>query len=140
MNADEGRFRILNWNVAGAKYLDLKSQEKHPEMPGYKTREGFKEQLNRALREKIREQDPHVITLQEVVSYNDSGDDSSATNILDVPEDYYYFFEPLIDTKHYSAPRKWNNVKERGEWRSKAFFAQGNAIMIIMNFPSFAFF
>lgn len=140
MNADEGRFRILNWNIAGAKYLDLKSQEQYPDMERHKTREGFRKRLNDALSEKIREQNPHVITLQEVVRYNNSGDDSCADCILDEPEMYDFFFEPLIDTKHYSAPRKWNQVKERGKWSSNAFFAQGNAIMIKKDVSSFPIF
>lgn len=143
MPRHEGNFTILNWNIAGAKYLDLKSQEKHPKMPRHTTREGFRDRLNRALKEKIREQDPHVITLQEVVCYDDSGnakEAKDAKNILDVPENYSYYFEPLIDTQHYSAPRKWNIVKDRGEWSADAFFAQGNAIMVKKDVPSFPIF
>jgi len=121
INAYEGRFRLLNWNIAGAKYLDLKSLEKHSNMDKSLTREGFREQLNHALEEKIRQHNPHVVTLQEVVQYSDTGDDSGASSILDEFENYYSFFEPLIDTKHYSAPRKWNQVKERGGGVLKRF-------------------
>jgi hypothetical protein len=140
MDAFEGKLKVLNWNIAGAKYLDLKSVRIHPELEESLAREYFRERLNLALTEKINEQHPHVITLQEVVKYSDIGDDSKAECILDVPDDYRLFFEPLIDTKHYSAPRKWNQVIKRGEWSKNAFFAQGNAIFIRKDVPTFPIF
>jgi hypothetical protein len=63
-------FKILNWNVARAKYLEGPPEE----------RERFRDKLNDELRTLIRMYDPHVVTLQEIVKYV-----QKTTDIIDPP-------------------------------------------------------
>lgn len=139
-NTYEGKLRLLNWNVAGAKYLSLKSGEDDPSLEEYKTREGFRKKLNKALTEKINETHPHVITLQEVVKYSDDGNEDNAECVIDLPKGYIICPVWLIDTKHYSSPIKWNKVIKAGGWNSSAYFAQGNATLVREDVPCFPVF
>ncbi len=50
---------VLDWNIGGAKYL-----ESNPEM-----REGWLNKMNDELRDLLREVEPDVVTLQEVVCF-----------------------------------------------------------------------
>ena len=137
----EGSLKILNWNLAGAKYLELPLRAKTLNSVPEKTREGFKEKLNDVLKDLIRRHTPDVITLQEVVCYEENGDAKSAIHIVDPGADYLenYDYLPhwLIDTQHHSATGKWNKARKTGGWPKDAYFAQGNAILIRRTIPYF---
>jgi endonuclease/exonuclease/phosphatase family metal-dependent hydrolase len=133
-----GNLKLLNWNVAGAKYLELKSEE----VPANEeTREAFRKQLNSVLNALIEVHDPDIITLQEVVCYQPEGDGKSASHVIDYTNhllaDYHYFPHWLIDTEHHSFTGKWNKVRSIGGWLPQAFFAQGNATLIKKTIPYF---
>src|SRR5579864_3126893 len=123
----EGSLKLLNWNIAGAKYLELRSRTSPANAPVEKTREHFREKLNDVLKDLIRRHVPDVITLQEVVRYHPDGNEAEAEHIVDIPDGYDAYFLWLIDRRHHSATGKWNKVRDLGEWSQQAFFAQGNA-------------
>ena len=126
----QGRLKILNWNIAVAKYLELKSKESKTNPPSEKTREVFRRKLNEVLRKLLETHEPDVITLQEVCRYEPDGNEKTAHHVIDKPKEYDYFPHWLIDTQHHSATGKWDKVRAEGEWSDQAFFAQGNAILI----------
>jgi endonuclease/exonuclease/phosphatase family metal-dependent hydrolase len=111
-------FNILNWNIGGARFL----KEKEPK------RKEIRKQLNAELRDLIKRRHPHVITVQEIVRYGRSRE--HAKDVIDTPRSYRYFSFPLIDSERLSSKAKWNPVKKLGGWPDKAFFAQGNGILI----------
>lgn len=122
-------FLVLNWNVAGARYLELPK----------KRRSKFRKELNDALRSLIKRYSPHVVTLQEIVRYGSSASD--AEDIINEPPGYKYYSFPLIDTERLSARRKWDEVKKRGRWAPDTYFAQGNAFLFrkdLRHFPIYA--
>jgi endonuclease/exonuclease/phosphatase family metal-dependent hydrolase len=131
-----GSLKILNWNIAGAKYLELRSKESKTNTLPENTREAFRKRLNEALKKLIETHEPDVITLQEVCRYED-GKDRNPHHVIDAVKDYEYFPHWLIDTQHHSATGKWDKVRAMGEWAGQAFFAQGNAILIKKNIPHF---
>ncbi|MFI5329709.1 MAG: endonuclease/exonuclease/phosphatase family protein [Desulfobaccales bacterium] len=126
-------FRILNWNIGGAKYLDLHEQD----------RLEFMQDLNYELGQLIRTYRPHVITLQEIVRYGPSK--NKADDIIDKFHGYRYYPFPLIDTDDMSARRKWDNVRKKGQWdkiikeqwQSNYYFAQGNAFLFNEDIPPY---
>ena len=133
-------FRIVNWNIGGAKYLELKSKDSKNLRIGEENRDDFKAELNAALSHLLRRDQPQVVTLQEVVSYSASGNEEEAEQVIDVPAEYRYYPLWLIDTKRHSHQGKWNTVRKKGEWTRDAFFAQGNAILVENGIPWFHIF
>jgi endonuclease/exonuclease/phosphatase family metal-dependent hydrolase len=129
--------RILNWNIGGAKYLELLSTQSPNFKPGNESREKFRERLNHALKREIEQHQPEVMTLQEVVEYEPRGYDKDRGSVIDPPADYHYFPFMLIDTIRHSHQGKWNKVREIGEWSESAFLAQGNAILVRKDLPLF---
>ena len=138
-------FFLANWNVGGAKLLELPSNpEWKPQNSNHQTkeppqcREEFRYRLQNALILLITQigSYPHVVTLQEVVQYEKSGDFKHAKNLF--PEKFFenlgynFQFFPLIDTLKHSAQAKWNKVitTENSGWSDKTYFAQGNAILV----------
>ena len=95
-------FKILNWNIGGARFL----KEKEPK------RREVRKQLNDDLQSLIERHSPHVITLQEIVRYGRSKE--LAEDIIDPPQSYSYFSFPLIDSDRLSSKAKWNPVKKLG--------------------------
>ena len=63
------KFTILNWNIGGAKFLEKKT---------WKERDQTREEINTALRTIIHGPDfgppPDVLTLQEIVRYQEPAD------------------------------------------------------------------
>lgn len=110
-------FRIINWNIGGAKFLEQKENKRA------KTRAKINGELNTL----IEKYDPDVITLQEVVQYRDSNGD--LIDLIDPPDKYNYYSFPLIDTDRLSFKGKWNKIRRNGGWSPETFFAQGNAIL-----------
>jgi hypothetical protein len=136
------RFRIINWNVAGAKYLERKSESSTKREAGEPTRERFRDDLNKELSYLLGRHQPHIVTLQEVVAYSPHGvsDASHAEQVIDIPPGYRPYSEWLIDTNRHSHQGKWTNVRELGDWPPDAFFAQGNAILVHEKIPWFHIF
>ncbi len=138
-------FKLINWNVGGAKFFEL------PSVPDYKPpinefgntndslfhcREQFQFRLQNALKNLIETiyPKPHVLTLQEVVQFEENGDFENPKDI--VSEEFFkkmgykFHFFPLINTTKFSARAKWNKIQRVGNWSRKAYFAQGNAILV----------
>lgn len=115
--------RILNWNVGGAKYLELPSGKARPYEPGtggdFACREEYRTALNAAIRHVIDDAArPPVICLQEIVQYAESGnaDPNKRTQILDTIPGYHYYPLPLIETAQFGARAKWLKVIKNGKW------------------------
>jgi len=102
----------------------------------HETREEFRERLNEAFFELLRDNNPAVVTLQEVVQYQASKQECRE-EVMIPPDNYYYFPHWLIDTDRHSAQGKWTKVRKAGGWSNEAFFAQGNAILIRKDIPHF---
>ena len=123
------KLKLINWNIGGAKYLELR--EKKDVQRGEKSREKFKDELNKAL-EFILSTNPHIVTLQEVTMYEEHGNKKNAECIIKPTTiiDYDLIDYMLIDTERHSHQGKWNKIIEKGGWDRDAFFAQGNAILV----------
>lgn len=132
-----GDIKILNWNIGGAKYLELPSASNLDEAEKSESREAFRTKLNESLQSEIKRRDPQVLTLQEVVEYHPDGNIQKRESVIDPPADYHYFPFMLIDTLRHSHQGKWNKVRKVGGWSENAFFAQGNAIMVKKDLPLF---
>jgi Metal-dependent hydrolase len=146
------KLKLIDWNIGGAKYLELKSREylksnEYLESDEYlklktkgeteESREDFRANLNRALDILIRRERPAIVMLQEVVRYHPEGDQSRAEHVIDIPDGYDYYTLPLIDTVHHSHQGKWDKVRTKGRWSKEAFFSQGNAILVNTMIPHF---
>ena len=115
-------FRILNWNVAGAKYLGQPKKE----------RLAFRQRLNEKLNELVADSRPHVVTLQEIVQYQEG---KNREDIVDPPRGYTYHPFVLIDTENLSIGAKWNKLERDGKWRKGRYFAQGNGFLFRTDLP-----
>ena len=136
-------FFLVNWNIGGAKFLELPSkskpkEEQQPTKGAPQCQNDFRSRLQDALKALIDiiGDKPHVITMQEVVQFEKSGNSQNPEDLFSKKfiEDlgYKYHFFPLIDTLKHSAQAKWNKLikeKDRG-WNEKTYFAQGNAILV----------
>jgi len=130
------KFKMLNWNVAGAKFLDEKEGE----------RDETQKKLNDALWTLIQSKKPDIVTLQELVqwapNYNDVCNNIK-TEIKDIINDekilkeYNYYFYPFIDVCRLSAKDKWDKVIENGGWDKMTYFAQGNGFLIKKEYELF---
>lgn len=127
--------RILNWNIGGAKYLELKSRDSETIKPDEMPREVFREQLQSGLKYLIDHYHPHIITLQEVVKYSKDRDPRHARSVIDCPDGYECLTVPLINTIDHSHKAKWKKVRKAGEWRRNSYFSQGNAVLIRQDNP-----
>jgi len=126
----EGQVQVLNWNVAGAKYLELPLGK----------REEFRRRLNLTLQSLIETDRPAIVTIQEVVRYHEDDNEEDAIHVIDVPDGYDYYPLWFIDTRHQSAKGKWDKVREMGGWSANSFFAQGNAFLIKKDISAFRVF
>lgn len=129
--------KILNWNVGGAKFLELPSARPRPYSPAmaFNCREEFHFALNEALNRLLRAHGrPLIVCLQEIVQYEKSGnsDPKVRKQILDPIEGYTYYPLPLIDTEQFGARAKWLKVMEKGGWGTDPvpFFSQGNGFLV----------
>ena len=113
-------FKVLNWNVAGAKYLEEKEEE----------RKRFKIELNDTLKRLVKVHNPDVVTLQELVQCGETKSD-----ILAPLDDYNYHFFPLIDSESFSVRAKWRKIEAKGKWPSGTYFAQGNGFLFKKGIP-----
>jgi len=118
-------FRILNWNVGGAKYLELEEYERNI----------FRQDLNYELVQLLRKYNPDVVTLQEIIRYGDSNEEPQ--EILDQIHGYSYYPFTLIDTYDMSATEKWRKSIDKGKWKKESYFAQGNGFLFNDKFPTF---
>ena len=128
------KFGIVNWNIGGAKYLELKAKDS-PNLGGRESRDEFREKLNEEIWYLLQRHKPAIMTMQEVVAYSAGGDESEAEHVVKTPDGYHYFPLWLIDTKRHSHQGKWNKVRRLGEWPRDAYFAQGNAILVDKRVP-----
>ncbi|MEE9443448.1 MAG: hypothetical protein V3V99_12355 [candidate division Zixibacteria bacterium] len=134
-------FKVLDWNVGGAKFLEEKKRNK---------REEYRNKLNAALRTLISRPrqalEPDVITLQEIVRYKEPDSkkanavpdpNSVAIDLIDPPKGYNYFPSILIDSYLLSPKAKWNKILKDSDWHKNTYFAQGNAMLIKKGTPMF---
>ena len=140
--SDEKFFRLINWNVGGAKFLELKERKNIPGehvakrgAENQESRESFKEKLDAALNQLIEaHRRPHILTLQEVIQFHKKGDHTKPKYGMTVPKGYEIFPFMLIDNRRHSHQGKWDKVRTSGEWDQHTFFAQGNAILVREDF------
>jgi hypothetical protein len=135
--------RLLNWNVAGAKFLETEGMAKRQE---YRNR--VNEDLVNCI-QNLRERAPHVITLQEIVQYQKPSEKQKDPNLPPIPPtdfidatrfpDYTYQSFPLIDNERHSHTSKFKKVeniwRKDPDWEEGTYFAQGNAIMSRKDLP-----
>ena len=115
-------FRLVNWNVAGAKYLEIKSERK---------REDFKVDLNRVLHDFTHSASPpHIITMQEIVRYHRDGNSDNANRVVEEPEGYKLLENILVDTNRHSHQGKWNKVRRNLGWGKQSYLGQGNGLLV----------
>jgi endonuclease/exonuclease/phosphatase family metal-dependent hydrolase len=110
------RIKILNWNAAGAKFLERAKAK----------REEFKREMNRQLQRLSEDHGPDFMVLQETARY---GNISCPEDLIDPPLGYYYKTSIAIDTEKQTHPSKWKRFRERGRWASDAYLAQGYGIL-----------
>lgn len=128
-------FNVLNWNIGGAKVLEQKTRKKRDE-----TRAGINDALHFILTDRnLGTPRPDVITLQEVVQYQEPSD-SSPVDLIDQSlfADYRYYPLMLFDSNLLSSKAKWNKILKGSDWHDHTYFAQGNGFMIhndIRHFP-----
>jgi endonuclease/exonuclease/phosphatase family metal-dependent hydrolase len=124
------KLTVLNWNIGGAKFFETGKRA---------DRKIFRDKLNRILKELVCDSDlpkPDVVTLQEIVQYQED-DDEDIQDIIDNIPGYYYFPFILIDSKISSSKAKWEVVKKNSDWGPNTYFAQGNAFLIKKEAPLF---
>lgn len=129
--------KILNWNVGGSKFLELRSGSPRPYSPGmrFECREEYRFALDKALKRVLQSHgNPLVVCLQEIVQYEESGksDPRARKQILDSVDGYKYYPIPLIDTEQFGARAKWLKVMQNGGWGTDPapFFSQGNGFLV----------
>lgn len=119
-------FSVCNWNIAGAKFLELPRE----------AREQHRDQIHKELGGVIGlHKKPQVLTLQEVVRFGSSPETAEDIIRADVFPDYSIHVFPLIDTHRLSSNAKWQKVIKRGGWDAGTYFAQGNAMMFRNDTP-----
>jgi hypothetical protein len=60
------KLKIINWNIGGAKYLELKSEDSPNYIEAEESREQFRTNLNNALALLIRRERPSIVMLFSV--------------------------------------------------------------------------
>lgn len=108
--------KILNWNVAGAKFLKLEES----------ARESFRIRLNQDLAKLVKDYEPDVVALQEIVLF---GDPQDPRHLIEPPPGYNYDGEVAIDTIRQAHPRKWQPFRQKGGWLPTDYLAQGNGLL-----------
>jgi len=115
-------FKILNWNIAGGKFLEENLND----------REKFRKNLNSTLKQLLEEETPNIVTLQEIVLYGNVNAKGKIEkkSILDHIKGYTYLPFSLIDTENLSIRAKWNKIEKTGGWEPGTYFAQGNGFLL----------
>lgn len=116
-------FTIINWNVGGAKFLNLAAAE----------RELFKKTLTVEFAEMCRKWEPDVICVQEAVRYCNPG--GRPVDLVTPPDGYCYTMTPVLDTAQHHHPVRWQAYKAAGEWPEEAYIGQGNALLWKADLP-----
>jgi|WetSurMetagenome_2_1015567.scaffolds.fasta_scaffold40572_2 endonuclease/exonuclease/phosphatase family metal-dependent hydrolase len=125
------RFTILNWNVGGAKVLEQQNEAKRDEI-----KLKINEALNGLLTDPNIAPKPDIVTLQEIVQWQQPSD-IKPNDLLDPIPGYEYYPYRLIDSKMLSASAKWRKIKRNKYWHPDTYFAQGNAFLIKKDAPLF---
>jgi endonuclease/exonuclease/phosphatase family metal-dependent hydrolase len=118
-------FNLLNWNIAGGKFLEEEDSK----------RSKFKRELNRDLGDLLDLHKPDVVCLQELVQYRLPDSDRFEDIIEPIPDGYVPHFFKLIDTDSLSVRAKWNKIEKTGKWPKGTHFAQGNGFLFKDGLP-----
>lgn len=119
-------FNILNWNIAGAKWLEDSKDD----------RDKWAKKFNNELRRLIEDNNSDVITLEEIVQYGNA--EGNFENLVNEHENYDYVPFPLFNNRSWSIKAKWNKImKNAKDWPKDTYFAQGNAILFKKDAPHF---
>ncbi|NQT39426.1 MAG: endonuclease/exonuclease/phosphatase family protein [Planctomycetes bacterium] len=121
------RFKVLNWNIGGAKFLEEMTNDK---------RQVTRTLLNKALADIVKEHTPDVVTLQEIARYKQP-DDVEIQDMIDDIAGYKYFPFTLIDTDYLSSKAKWRKLLRGSDWPPDTYFGQGNAFLVKKDSPVF---
>ena len=110
MNLLDLNLNLINWNIGGAKYLNLPPNDGTWKQPKRFTkmikepccREEYQWRLTEALK-MLLDSEPHIVTMQEVVQYEENGNAHEPEDILNMEYfnkegyDYrFHFFYYLI--------------------------------------------
>lgn len=125
------KFTVTSWNIGGAKVLENKSRLERD-----KARTALNESLSTLVNHRDMGRQPDVVALQEIVQWQEPGDEH-IRDLLDEVPGYKYLPFPLIDSRSLSSRAKWNKVKKSSDWHPSAYFAQGNAFLIRNDAPHF---
>ncbi len=120
-------FNILNWNIGGRRFLEIKTSEE---------RGLFRQELNMALQKIINRYDPDIVTLQEIVRFQ-TPQDKIIQDVITPCEGYTYYPVPLLDSSYFSSRAKWRKILYGSDWHPDMYFAQGNAFLIKNDIPVF---
>lgn len=126
----EDRFRVVTWNIGGAKYLEF----------GQRKRESFKDTLHANLGLLLTTYKPDLILFQEAVRTAEAG--LVPTELIDsekisenLPEKlryelmYHYSSSVAIDTENQKHPQKWAKYFKNNRWKTGSYLAQGYGIL-----------
>lgn len=120
------KFCVINWNIGGRNFLELPEE----------TRFDLRSQLNKELTYLVKNYQPDVVTLQEIVRYKNPHNVVVA-ELLDPIDGYSYLPVTLVDNTTISNKAKWEKIRKQGNWPSETSFEQGIAFLIKDNAPMF---
>lgn len=104
---------IANWNVGGAKYLNLPSA----------SRLAFQDQINDEIRRLCAKWQPDIVLLQEVTRTRYRGGD--ARDLVVAPTGYRYHMETIHDSNMHSHPVRWSQYRNSGNRPKDDYIGQG---------------
>ena len=126
-------FRVVTWNIGGAKFLKLPAK---PTKESPHIREDFRRDLHNALTRLIHDFKPDVVLLQEIVRFGHPIEElieiDKINNVIENEnkyEGYYYAPCVAIDTINQSHPQKWKKYYENNNWGKDTYLAQGYGIL-----------
>jgi len=104
---------IANWNVGGAKYLNLPPD----------SRLAFRRQINEEIRRICLKWQPDLLLLQEVTRTRCAG--GEPTDLVVAPPGYRYHMEPIHDSDMHSHPVRWCRYRSSGNRADDDYIGQG---------------
>ncbi len=108
---------IANWNVGGAKYLNLPPD----------SRLAFQRQINEEVRRLCAKWEPDILLLQEVTRTRCICGDP--IDLIAAPPGYRYHMEPIHDSDMHSHPTRWRRYRSSGNRPDDDYIAQGAGLL-----------
>jgi endonuclease/exonuclease/phosphatase family metal-dependent hydrolase len=109
----KGALTLANWNVGGAKYLNLPPD----------SRLAFQRQINHEIRRLCTTWQPDLLLLQEVTRTRCAG--GKTTDLVVAPPGYRYHMEPIHDSDMHSHPVRWRRYRSSANRPDDDYIGQG---------------